>query len=706
MCIVGYGELPTPTWSGYRFDGWFTSANGGTQVTSSTTVDLTADQTLYAHWTASYTVTFDSQGGSAVTAQTVASGGKVTKPADPTRSGYSFGGWFKEAACTSAWNFASDTVTTNVTLYAKWTADTPGTDTPGSGDSTGGDVSFELVVKDEKTPDVDVDGLEEIAAQVGKEEGEKVTVTFTVEAVTDPTDKADIEKAVTGSRDDILYLDMTLTKTVTRSSGNSTQSEITDTGDAILEIAVPYDFQGKKDVTVYRGHSGKVEILTLVRDGESKRDGVFRLDQENGLVFIYAGKFSTYAISYTSEVKQTGYTVTFNSQGGSAIAAQTVTNGSKVTKPADPTRNGYSFGGWFKDAACTNEWKFDSDIVTGNVTLYAKWNADTPGTDTPDTPVEPDTPNIPDKPDTPDIPDVIPVTGVSLNKTSLSLTVGSSERLTATVAPSNADNKNVTWTSSDSTVATVSNGTVTAVKAGTTTITVKTADGGYAAACTVTVTASSGGNTGGDTKDTYAIWIDSWIRHGEVYTSHTYAEPGTLVTITVYPDTDYMVDWVDAERDDGRYLSVDQSGSRYTFIMPASNVTVYASFSLDEYIYDIWDGYEVWVASGIQNGDIYTSRTFAEPGTRVTITVDPDSYYALDWIRAEREDNGRTLSLSKSGSRYTFTMPYSDVVIDAGFALQVTYSTTTSPQSQTTYNTIRPVKAPTTLTVVTPSKIK
>ena len=46
-----YGTLPTPTRSGYTFDGWFTSASGGTQITSSTTVNLTANQTLYAHWT-------------------------------------------------------------------------------------------------------------------------------------------------------------------------------------------------------------------------------------------------------------------------------------------------------------------------------------------------------------------------------------------------------------------------------------------------------------------------------------------------------------------------------------------------------------------------------------------------------------------------------------------------------------------------------
>jgi len=72
--------------------------------------------------TTTYTVTFDSQGGSAVGSQTVAHGGKVTEPTAPTRTGYTFGGWYKESGCTTAWNFATDTVTSDVTLYAKWTS--------------------------------------------------------------------------------------------------------------------------------------------------------------------------------------------------------------------------------------------------------------------------------------------------------------------------------------------------------------------------------------------------------------------------------------------------------------------------------------------------------------------------------------------------------------------------------------------------------
>ena len=82
----------------------------------------------------------------------------------------------------------------------------------------------------------------------------------------------------------------------------------------------------------------------------------------------------------------------------------------------------------------------------------------------------------------------VPATGVSLDKTALSIAVGNSVTLTVTVTPVTATNPSVTWTSSDETVATVANGVVTAKKAGTATITATTVDGGFTATCTVTVT--------------------------------------------------------------------------------------------------------------------------------------------------------------------------------------------------------------------------
>ena len=89
-------------------------------------------------------------------------------------------------------------------------------------------------------------------------------------------------------------------------------------------------------------------------------------------------------------------------------------------------------------------------------------------------------------------PTTVAVTGVSLNKQTLSLVEGDSETLTATVAPSNATNKAVSWKSSYASVASVDNsGKVTAVKAGSATITVTTTDGSKTATCSVTVTAKT-----------------------------------------------------------------------------------------------------------------------------------------------------------------------------------------------------------------------
>lgn len=73
------------------------------------------------------------------------------------------------------------------------------------------------------------------------------------------------------------------------------------------------------------------------------------------------------------EPEPTLYTVTFDSNGGSAVPDQGVYEGEKVTKPGDPTRGGYSFVAWYKEEGLTTKWEFETDTVTGDMTLYAKW---------------------------------------------------------------------------------------------------------------------------------------------------------------------------------------------------------------------------------------------------------------------------------------------------------------------------------------------
>ena len=123
-------NLPTPTRDGYTFDGWFTSAEGGTAVTPETV--FTADTTIFAHWTKEsvvpptpehkeYTVTFDANGGKVDPATVTTVDGKIQVLPTPTRDGYTFGGWFTSAEggvqVTTETVFASD-----ATVYAHWTA--------------------------------------------------------------------------------------------------------------------------------------------------------------------------------------------------------------------------------------------------------------------------------------------------------------------------------------------------------------------------------------------------------------------------------------------------------------------------------------------------------------------------------------------------------------------------------------------------------
>ena len=69
------------------------------------------------------------------------------------------------------------------------------------------------------------------------------------------------------------------------------------------------------------------------------------------------------------------YTVTFDANGhGTAPSEQKTSYGGKITEPAAPTAENYYFRGWFKESTCENIWDFDSDIVTANITLYAKWS--------------------------------------------------------------------------------------------------------------------------------------------------------------------------------------------------------------------------------------------------------------------------------------------------------------------------------------------
>lgn len=119
-----YGSLPTPTRNGYTFSGWYLSRAYTREITSSDTVNNSEDHTLYARWTAGeYTVSFNSNGGSAVSPIGVTYGKKYGNLPLPTKPGYTFDGWYTD----SGEKVTADStvnVDRNHTLNAKWRENT------------------------------------------------------------------------------------------------------------------------------------------------------------------------------------------------------------------------------------------------------------------------------------------------------------------------------------------------------------------------------------------------------------------------------------------------------------------------------------------------------------------------------------------------------------------------------------------------------
>ena len=168
---------------------------------------------------------------------------------------------------------------------------------------------------------------------------------------------------------------------------------------------------------------------------------------------------------------------------------------------------------------------------------------------------------------------VFPVSGISLNKTATTLTVGASEQLTASVSPSNASSKDLSWSSSNANVVTVANGLITAVAAGTATITVSSVeDNNKTASCTVTVIPA--------TQTSYGVSIGTFA-NGSVTANKTTATAGETITLTISPATGYELNAISAYKTGDAttpvVLSAPDALTR-TFAMPEFGVTVIATF--------------------------------------------------------------------------------------------------------------------------------
>lgn len=274
MQVVESGGLVdeplSPSMEHYQFLGWNTSGDASGDFWDFNNSRVSSELTLYAIYEPiQYTVTFDSNGGTPVNSQTALFGQKITEPVNPEKANYVFTGWYTESNLSVLWNFANDTIERDVTLYAGY---------------------------------VPV----------------KYTLTF-------------------------------------ESNG----------GSSVASQQVPFGSRAVKPSQPSRGG--------FVFAGWYKESGLttpwnFDTDTMAGNTTLYA-KWSQAAT----------YTVTFNSQGGSAVSPiSNVASGSTIAAPTQPTRSGFTFGGWYKESGLTNQWNFTTDRVGGNITLYARWSAVSP----------------------------------------------------------------------------------------------------------------------------------------------------------------------------------------------------------------------------------------------------------------------------------------------------------------------------------------
>jgi len=153
--------------------------------------------------------------------------------------------------------------------------------------------------------------------------------------------------------------------------------------------------------------------------------------------------------------KNKKHDVIFNTNGGTALENIVVKDNGIISKPENPTKEGYEFAGWYLNGEL---YDFTTPI-TDDMVLEARWG------------------------------EIGKVSGVSLNKSNLNLYIGDTYKFEATIIPTDAKNKAVTWKSSDSSIVSVdANGNIKALKIGTATITVTTEDGNYTAKATIKVT--------------------------------------------------------------------------------------------------------------------------------------------------------------------------------------------------------------------------
>ena len=393
-------HAPTPSRSGYTFAGW----------NSELPKIVTESAEYAARWTANdNAVTFVTNGGTDVAGQTVKTDEKIMKPSAPTRTGYTFGDWYTDQSCTKAWNFDSDKVSDAMTLYAKWTAKpydvTLNLNYDGAAEPTKITVTYDGTYSALTTPErAGYDFLGWFTAQTG---GEQVTADSKVSITAPQTLYAHWKEGAATytvkhyqqNTEDITDNKYTEFESETLSGITGQQTEAaakTYTGFASAKAFEQLPIKADSSTVISIYYDRLTYTVTWMNGATKLKDETLRYGampnykdeaptkEGTGHTYTFTGWSPepsevtgnvTYTAQFSDSLNTYNITYTLNNGTNAPGNPSSYTYGTAVTL-ADPTRTGYTFGGWFTDSDFSGTAVTESPAdATGDKTFYAKWTA-------------------------------------------------------------------------------------------------------------------------------------------------------------------------------------------------------------------------------------------------------------------------------------------------------------------------------------------
>ena len=330
---------PTTTRTHYNFMGWYTTSDFSGTAVDFATFKPEADTTLYAKWELEkLTVAFDSgEGGSSVASQSVTYGLAASEPAEPTKTGYTFSGWYLN---NTAYNF-NTAVTEAITLTARWTISRYSVMFNTNGGSS---VSSQTVEHGSKATQPSSSPTRTGFNFGGWYKSDDGGTTLYSESY-------DFNSAVTG--DMVLYAKWN-----------------------IKQYTVTFNSKGGSEVGAQLVNHGSTATMPLedpVKEGYDFA-GWYKSSNNGNTLYSAAYNFNTTVTEdFTLYAKWTlkTYTVTFVTNGGTEVSPVSVKYGYTISTPST-TKDDYGLAVWYTDEDLTQRWNFSS-AVTNDMTLYAKW---------------------------------------------------------------------------------------------------------------------------------------------------------------------------------------------------------------------------------------------------------------------------------------------------------------------------------------------